>query len=92
MEVEHVLQTVDEVKTFARKYGCPDTVVLEGPDYATAVVGITDDYRLIYDFDKMVEYLAITADLEYDDAVGFIEFNTIGSLPIMGRHAPVIQD
>ncbi len=27
------------------------------PDYEDALVGVTDDGRVVYDFDKMVEYL-----------------------------------
>ena len=35
-----------------------DTIMFTGPTYVRAVIGITTDNRLVYDYDKMVETLA----------------------------------
>ena len=34
-----------------------DVVILENPDYDSAIIGVSEDRRVIYDFDKMVEHL-----------------------------------
>ena len=44
----------------------------------------------VYDFDKMVEYLIETDGMEYEEAVEFIEYNTIRALPYMGEFAPIV--
>jgi len=42
---------------------------------------------LVYDANKCVEILMVRDDMEYDDAVEYLEFNTIGSY--MGETTPI---
>tara|TARA_R110000772_G_scaffold35493_3_gene85520 strand:+ start:3839 stop:4111 length:273 start_codon:yes stop_codon:yes gene_type:complete len=42
---------------------------------------------LVYDADKCVEILMERDDMEYDEAVEFFEFNTVGSY--MGETTPI---
>ena len=56
-------------------------VQFENPDYANAVIGISDDNRLIYSFDKMVECLMNQDNMSEEEAIEFIEYNTIRALP-----------
>ena len=81
---------LQELKDHLEGMGQEGTVVLEQPDYAGAVVGITDTGRLAYDFEKMVGWLMERDGMEYDEAVEFIEYNTIRALPYMGEKAPVV--
>ena len=37
--------------------GHEEAVVFDGPDYDEAIVGVTDESQVIYDYDKMVEIL-----------------------------------
>ena len=71
--------------------GNEDTVLLDGPEFANAVVGISENGRLIYSFVLMVECLAEHANLSLDEAVEFIDYNTIRALPYMGEKAPIIM-
>ena len=59
--------------------------------YDTALIGVTDDNRAVYDFDKMVEWLIETQDFTYEESVEWIEYNTIRALPYMGEDAPIIM-
>ena len=59
--------------------------------YDTALIGVTDDDRAIYDFEKMVEWLVNTEEFTYDEAVEWIEYNTIRALPYMGEGTPIIM-
>ncbi len=84
--------TIDQLKERLCDRDYEDTVVLESPDYLSAIVGISDDGRLIYDYEKMVEHLVATDAMDYEEACEFIDFNTIGALPYMGEKRPVIMN
>lgn len=69
--------------------GYDDYVVFENPDYDSAIIGVTEDGRVAYDMDLMVKHLVDTEGMEEIDAIDFIEYNTIRSLPYVEK-APVI--
>ena len=60
------------------------------PDYIDAIVGISDDGRLVYAYSKMIENLMLSDNMSYEDATEFIDYNTVRSIPYMGEHAPII--
>ena len=59
--------------------------------YDTDLIGVTDDNRAVYDFDLMVGWLVETQDFTQEDAIEWIEYNTIRALPYMGSDAPIIM-
>ena len=60
--------------------------------YDTALIGVTDDNRAVYDFDKMVDYLIEKEGFKDPvDAIEWIYYNTIRALPYMGSNAPIIM-
>ena len=59
--------------------------------YDTALIGVTDDNRAVYDFSKMVDWLVKTQDFTYEEAVEWIDYNTIRALPYCGEDAPIIM-
>lgn len=61
--------------------GYEDAIVFENPDYDSAIIGMSHDNRVVYSFDKMVECLMEEDGMEYEEAVEFIEYNTIRALP-----------
>lgn len=79
-----------ELQDYLVEREMPETVVLTGPDYASAVVGISGDGRLIYDYQLMVQWFMDANEATEDEAIDFIEYNTIRSLPYMGEKAPII--
>lgn len=85
-------RTLDEIKEWLCDRDYEDTVVLENPDYLSAIVGVSDDGRLIYDYEKMAEHLMTTDGMDYEEACEFIDFNTIGALPYMGEKRPIIMN
>lgn len=68
-----------------------DCIIFENPDYDSAIIGVTTDGQVVYDFDKMVEHLMETDNIDETSAIEFIEYNTIRSLPYAGESAPVIM-
>lgn len=88
---DNSFKTNDDVKEYLHKQGLDETLVFESPDYHTAVLGITDDGRLVYSYDKMIEHL-ISHDgfEETDEAMEFIDYNTVRAIPYFGHLAPVV--
>lgn len=82
--------TTKELKGYLCDCGYEDTIILESPDYLSAIVGISDDARIIYDYEKMVKFLMISEGMDYEEAIEFIDFNTLGALPYMGEKRPII--
>ena len=71
--------------------GYRDAVIFENPDYDSAIIGVSDDNRVIYDYDKMVAHLMDVDDMEMLDAVDFIDYNTLRALPYAGEYGPIIM-
>ena len=72
-------------------YGYEDVKYLVDYSYDTALIGVSDDNRAIYDFGLMIEWLMTEQNFEYEDAIEWIEFNTLRALPYMGEDAPIIM-
>lgn len=68
-----------------------DSLVFDNASYDNSIVGITTDNRVVYDYDKMIAELMEDEEWSYDDAVDWIEYNTIRSLPYAGEKAPIIM-
>ena len=83
------LRTEDDVKNLIEDYGYEDIIIFSNPDYASAFVGISEDIRAVYDYDKMIKFLMNEHDMSDIEAVEFIEFNTIRALPYF-ENAPII--
>lgn len=82
--------TLDTLKEYLCDLGHDDAVVLEGPDYLSAVIGVSEDGRVIYSFSRMVEHLMLNDGMSREEASDFIDFNTIGALPYMGEKSPIV--
>lgn len=70
--------------------GYDDVTVLDGYEYDEALIGVTTDGRAVYEFEKMVECLVNKEGWSDIDAIDWIEYNTIRSLPYFGSKAPII--
>ena len=84
------LKTENDVRALLEDYDFDSVVIFSNPDYASAFMGVSEDNRAVYNFDKMVEYLVDKDGLTDIEAIEFIEYNTIRALPYFGDNAPVI--
>lgn len=82
---------IDDIRSLLCEIGYEDAVVFDNPEFDPAIVGVTDDGRVIYDYEKMITHLSKTAVISEADAIEFIEYNTIRALPYAGEKAPVIM-
>lgn len=67
-----------------------DAVVLEGDEFATAVVGVSNDGRVVYDYDQMMNCLVDTQHMSEDEALEWLENNTLRAIDYMGPKAPIV--
>lgn len=70
--------------------GYEDLVIFENPDYDTAIIGVSHDDRVVYSYEKMIEYLVVFDGMTEMDAADFISYNTIRSIPYAGSDAPIV--
>ena len=85
------MKTVEEIKDYLCEHGYEETIVFENPGYAGAFIGVSEDGRAVYDFEKMVVCLQEEDGMEEIDAIEFIEYNTIRAIPYIGHMAPVVM-
>lgn len=82
--------SIEEVKEVLRELEHDESVVLENPDYVSAIVGMTDDGRIIYSWEKMITHLVETDGMTEEEAIEFISYNTERAIPYAGAMAPII--
>ena len=66
------------------------TPFFTGDDYDTAILGYTDDGKLVYSYDKMIEWLMDNDNMNSIDAQEWIDYNVIRTVPYMGEKQPII--
>lgn len=71
--------------------GYEDVVVFSNYSYDDALIGISEDNRAIYDYNKMVEWLMAEEEFTEEEAVDWIDYNTIRALHYMGSQAPIVM-
>jgi hypothetical protein len=68
-----------------------DAIVFDNMSYDGSIIGVTTDGRVVYDYYKMIEELMQDEEWGYEDAVDWIDYNTIRSLPYAGENRPIIM-
>ena len=68
-----------------------DAIVFDNMSYDGSIIGVTTDDRVVYSYDKMVEELMQDEEWSYEDAVEWIDYNTIRALPYTGPNGPIIM-
>ena len=71
--------------------GYDDVIIFENESYDDALIGVSEDRRAIYSFEKMVEWLMKKDNISEEEAIEWIEYNTIRSLPYIGNKAPIVM-
>ena len=80
-----------DVKETLLDNGFDDIVIFEPPDYDEVLIGVSSSNRAIYDYDKMIECLMKKQNWTLEQALEWIEFNTIGSLPLDSNSYPIVM-
>lgn len=96
METEITIQnpifnSVEELCEFLEAQGHEETVFFEHPSMVKAITGITDSGQLIYDYNLMIEAAMEEEGWTCEDAIDWIEYNTLRSIPYMGSYHPIVS-
>lgn len=59
--------------------------------YDDALIGVSSDNRAIYDFRLMIEWLVNNEEFTEEEAIEWIDYNTIRALGYMGDNAPIVM-
>ncbi len=71
--------------------GIDSIVLFSNSSYDTALIGVTEDSRAVYDYRKMVAWLVENDGMTEEEAEEWISYNTIGALPNAGSRSPIIM-
>lgn len=81
--------THDELKAYLKeKYG--GYSMFEPESYDEGIVGITEGGNLIYSYEKLAEMLILHDEMTYEDAIEWLDYNTVRTIPYMGEFQPVM--
>lgn len=81
---------MEKNRELLNQLGHNDSIVFEHPSYDEAIIGVDSNERVVYDFEQMAECLMKDDGMSYEDAVEFIEYNTIRALPYM-PNSPIVM-
>lgn len=59
--------------------------------YDDALIGVSHDGRAVYDYNLMIDWLMKEEGWTDNEAIEWIEYNTVRALPYMGSSAPIIM-
>lgn len=65
-------------------------IILEGDEFANGFIGLSVDNRVVYSYDKLIDSLSRFNGWSTDEAIEWLEYNTIRSLPYLGDRSPII--
>ena len=80
----------DSLKEWLVDQGYEDAIVLESPTYRNAVLGISEDGRVIYSERIIIEDMVVDEGMDIDDAFDNFSYNLLRALPYMAEKAPII--
>lgn len=83
--------TVEELREYLEAQGHEETVFFENPSFVKAITGITDSEQLIYDYDLMILAVMEEENWSVEEAIEWIDYNTIRSIPYMGQYHPIVS-
>lgn len=86
-----IFNSVEELVEFLKAQGHEETVFFEHPSFVKAITGITDSEQLIYDYEMMIAAAMEEENWEYEEAIDWIEYNTLRSIPYMGSTHPIVS-
>ena len=82
---------MSEIREALCEFGYEDSIVLENPSFDNSIIGISDDGRVVYNFNEMVKELMENENMSESEAIEFIEYNTLRAIPYMGKEAPIVM-
>lgn len=71
--------------------GYDGVIIFNNFSYDTALVGVTNTHRAVYNYELMLEFLVSKEGFsDYFEAAEWIDYNTLGALPSFVDRSPII--
>lgn len=67
-----------------------DAIVFDRPAFDNSIIAVTTDGRAVYDYNKMVLELMEDDGITEEEAIDWIEYNTLRVIPYAGDMAPIV--
>ena len=67
-----------------------DAIVFDNPAFDNSIIAVTTDGKAVYDYNKMVVELMRDDNISEQDAIDWIEYNTLRVIPYAGDMAPIV--
>lgn len=79
----------EELQEYLKKeYG--GYALFEPEHYDEGIIGITENGNVVYSYGLLAETLMLHDDMSYEDAIEWLDYNTIRTIPYMGEFKPVM--
>lgn len=69
-----------------------EIIFLENPNFDKSIIGISEDGKLIYVYENMIYEFMEDNKCTYEEAVEFIEYNTIRALYYIPNHPIILKE
>ena len=67
-------------------------VLFDNPSFDNSIIGISTNNNIIYDLTSMVDELAEDDDMSYEEALEFIDYNTLRTIPYINEGSkPIVM-
>ena len=70
--------------------GYEDSIVFDNPSFDNSIVGLTENGETVYDYDRMLAEYCRDNKCEIEDAIDWIDYNTIRTIPYITGIRPII--
>lgn len=68
----------------------PNSIVLDNESYDNSIIGLTFDGCVIYSYERMVEEYMKDNECNEEEAMDWIDYNTIRAIPYFPKPKPII--
>lgn len=64
--------------------------IFDEPAYDKSIIGFSSTGVIVYDYEKMIEEFMEDNNCTYEEAMDFVNYNTMRALPYFGEGKPIV--
>lgn len=68
-----------------------EAIIFTDASYDESIIGVTTDNRIVYSYERMVEEFMNDNNCSIEEAIDWIDYNSIRALSYCGDNAPIIM-
>lgn len=74
-----------------RAYLPENSIIFDNESYDNSIIGYSTNCNIIYDYRKMIEEYMIQHNCSEEEAIEWIDYNTIRAIPYMPEPKPIVM-